>query len=281
MQDDTILYLSDLDTPISQTHGAISKAASFGAQVIVFIHATSPTLPLNLHGALPFGGAGEAEIWAREIKATETALEKQSAAVKALLQQEGCRGEVRPLISAEADIQEVVAESAKYSDYVYLAPSLKDKIGLMKDLAHGVIFDSPVGLFVNADVGPRFEHVLIAWNDSVNVARAVHLALPFLKRTTQVTIACFDPLPFSRGHPYEPGAALSNWLAGHGCNVEIAQYPSGENDIATCILARSKELGADLVVAGAYSHSRMRQAVFGGTTRSLLEQGSQAVFFAH
>jgi len=70
-------------------------------------------------------------------------------------------------------------------------------------------------------------------------------------------------------------------LTHHGCNVVVQQYPSGGQDIADCLLHRAKEVGADLIVMGAYGHSRMRETIFGGTTRAMIEQGDQAVYLAH
>ncbi|MEO1344079.1 MAG: universal stress protein [Pseudomonadota bacterium] len=52
-------------------------------------------------------------------------------------------------------------------------------------------------------------------------------------------------------------------------------------ELETCILGKASELGCDLIVMGAYGHSRTRQALFGGTTRTLLEQTSQAFFWGH
>jgi nucleotide-binding universal stress UspA family protein len=63
--------------------------------------------------------------------------------------------------------------------------------------------------------------------------------------------------------------------------VSVQQYSSGGLGIGSCILDRSKEFGADLIVMGSYGRSRAREAIFGGTTRTLIEQTDQAVFLAH
>jgi nucleotide-binding universal stress UspA family protein len=96
-----------------------------------------------------------------------------------------------------------------------------------------------------------------------------------------VTIGVFDPVA-SKDHDGEnPGSDVARWLSHHGCHVNLQQYPSGGQEIGDCIQKRSAETGADLVVMGAYGHSRMRQTVFGGTTRSVIDQTDFAALLAH
>ena len=82
-------------------------------------------------------------------------------------------------------------------------------------------------------------------------------------------------------HGEDPGVDIATWLTHHGCNVTVQQYPSGGLDICDAILARAKEARADLVVMGAYGHSRTREALFGGTTRSLIAQTEQPVYLVY
>lgn len=78
-----------------------------------------------------------------------------------------------------------------------------------------------------------------------------------------------------------PGSEVARWLSHHGCRVNLQQYPSGGEEIGKCILGRAAGSGADLVVTVAYRPSGMRQAVFGGTTRTLIEQTGTPVFLGH
>ncbi|MCG3268534.1 universal stress protein [Yoonia sp. I 8.24] len=125
------------------------------------------------------------------------------------------------------------------------------------------------------------ETVFVAWNTQLQSARAVHLALPALRHAEEVIIGSIDPVKTEWRDGEDPGVDIAKWLSNHGCNVTLRQFPSGGQDIATCILDLSKEAGADLIVSGAYGHSRTREAIFGGTTRDLIKQTDQAVFMAH
>jgi nucleotide-binding universal stress UspA family protein len=281
MKNATIILVANVETPLDEISRFCAQVRGVDAYLVVLIQTITPTLPINVHGGLPFGGPTEAEIWSREIATMKSSLDSATSAAQTLLVDTGCKGEVRPIVCAEAEISEAVSQSAKFADYVFIASNIRDEKDLYKRLAHGVLFESPIALFLNAQIAERYGHILVAWNDSLCAARAIHSALPLLRKSEKITVACVDPLPISQGQPFEPGAALSTWLSHHKCNVEIAQIPSGGKDISACILDRARDLGADLIVAGAYSHSRMRQAIFGGTTRTLLEQDSQPVFLAH
>ena len=281
MQTSTVLLCANPKTPNEEIERIANALAQTGQFLATHLQAKLPALPLNAYGGIPYTGLPGAEIWKRELGAAQEALREKAEQIDAILAKTNCPGEVRPVICAKSDMENAVRLSAKYADIAIFASNLHDRPDLMKDLAHGILFGSPVGLLLNGEADRAMRHILVAWDDSATAARAVHLALPMLKAAQSVTVACFDPIGAADGEAFEPGAALSKWLGHHGCNVEIIQFPSGGKEIAACVLERAKELGADLVVAGAYGHSRMRQAVFGGTTRSLLEQTQQAVFLAH
>ena len=281
MKSSTVLFCANPETSNEEIERIANELSQTGQFLAVHVQAVLPTMPLNAYGGLPYSGLPGAEFWSRELGAAQGSLHGKAEQVDAILSKTNCSGEVRPVICAESDVENAVKLSAKYSDIAIFASNLCDTPDLMKDLAHGVLFGSPVGLLLNGGADIAMDRILIAWDDSPTAARAVHLALPMLKAAQSVTVACFDPVGMADGEAFEPGAALSKWLGHHGCKVEIAQFPSGGKEVAVCMLERAKELGADLVVAGAYGHSRMRQAVFGGTTRSLLEQTGQAVFLAH
>jgi nucleotide-binding universal stress UspA family protein len=106
----------------------------------------------------------------------------------------------------------------------------------------------------------------------------VHSALPLLRAAGEVIIGIVDP---DTTQSEDPGVDVAKWLTHHGCNVVVQQYPSGGKSVGDSLRARAKDVGADLVVMGSYGHSRARQAVFGGTTRSMIDQTDQPVFLAY
>lgn len=277
----TALFLTNTKTDDAVIKAAAEAAAVDETHLAVLVHTETPTLPINAGGALPYGGPAPLSDWSNDVAEENAALKERCDAINEILARANCSGDPRPFMTAHADIQDAVAQAARTADIAFAAPNLREDEAVMRAMLHGILFHSPIGVVLNAGPELRPAHVMVAWDDSPPAARAVHLALPMLRAAKEVTVACFDPSPLSDGHPYEPGAALSAWLGHHGCKVTIAQFATGGGEIAAALTGRAKELGADLIVSGAYARSRMRQAIFGGTTRSLMDQTDQPVFLAH
>jgi nucleotide-binding universal stress UspA family protein len=111
------------------------------------------------------------------------------------------------------------------------------------------------------------EAVLLAWNASPQAARAVAAALPFLTHAARVVV-----MAVGNGPEPEPSAdQLARSLAWHGVAAEAGHVEQGSGRVRDILLAQAKELRVDLLVIGAYSHSRMRQIVFGGVTEHMLD----------
>jgi nucleotide-binding universal stress UspA family protein len=123
------------------------------------------------------------------------------------------------------------------------------------------------------------DQVLVAWKDTRETRRAVLDALPLLKKAAHVTlaeIAVEDRLPLARKHLEE----VAGWLGRHGVEAEgRALLSTGEN--ADQLYAIAKEQGADVVIAGAYGHSRLREWVLGGVTRDLLLRADLCALVSH
>ena len=230
---------------------------------------------------MPYGAIDVPDAWPQQMRAAQDALKEQTERIEALLGAAGCSGEVRPVLSATADLKDTVVASARVSDVAVLSPSLRDRDERFRAALHALLFHAPIGVVLNGSALAPAPGVFVAWDDSAPAARAVHLALPVLKAAEEVVIACFDPLAAVDGQPTEPGADVALWLSHHGCTVRVAQFPSGGAEIGAAIQARAAEAGSDLIVMGAYGHARMRQAVFGGTTRTLMTQTDTRVFLAH
>lgn len=128
---------------------------------------------------------------------------------------------------------------------------------------------------------PVGRHVLVAWNASREAARAVNDALPFLKRASQVHVIAFNPQSSVAAHGEEPGADIALHLARHDVKVTVSRYDSPDVDIGNQLLSRAFDLSADLIVMGAWGHSRLREFALGGVTRTLLESMTVPVLMSH
>lgn len=281
MENQTALYVMTTDTPDAKLAEAAARAQGTATHLRCLLISLAPTLPMNAYGGLPFAGTASADSWPTRIEAARSDLATRANNLEKILADAGAAGEIRPVLTAQADIRAHVSASARTVDLASLAPDLRETDDTFREVLHAILFHSPVGVLLNSDDMSAPKRVFVGWNDSPASARAVHAARPFLKNASEVIIGCFDPSTIYESDEAEPGADLASWLSHSGCTVTLSQYPSGGQEIGACILQRAAETGCDLVVMGAYGHSRMRQAVFGGTTRTLLDQTDMPVFMAH
>ncbi|ACC70324.1 universal stress protein [Paraburkholderia phymatum] len=124
------------------------------------------------------------------------------------------------------------------------------------------------------------ENVLIAWDGSREAARAVADALPLLENARYVTVDIVQHADGAREAPV--GIDVAAWLDTHGVNASFSATPRhiGANAGAT-LLNRASDMHIDLLVMGAYGHSRARERVFGGVTRTMLESMTLPVLMSH
>ena len=109
-------------------------------------------------------------------------------------------------------------------------------------------------------------NILIAWNRSTEQARTTAFAMPLLKRAERVTILTVEGATVAG----PSGEDLARSLAAHGIAAATITLPAGKGNAGETILRKAGELGCDLIVKGAYTQSRLRQMIFGGTTRHIL-----------
>jgi nucleotide-binding universal stress UspA family protein len=123
------------------------------------------------------------------------------------------------------------------------------------------------------------ERILVAWNGSREATRAVHDALPLLQRASKVTILSINPE--SDSGPRVPSADIALHLARHGVAAEAASTPGLDMGVGDFLLSRAADLSVDLIVMGAYGHSRVREMVLGGVTRHMLQNMTVPVLMSH
>ena len=121
-----------------------------------------------------------------------------------------------------------------------------------------------------------FKTVLIAWDGSIPAARAVGDALPFLKRARDVVIVQVDAKTPERCD----GTMLKQHLSRHAIHARVKGAASA-GDVANSLLSYAADMAADLLVMGAYGHSRLREEIFGGTTRTVMESMTLPVLMSH
>lgn len=125
------------------------------------------------------------------------------------------------------------------------------------------------------------ERVLVAWNASREATRAVTDSVPLLERARAVTVLTANAEASADGHGDLPGSDIALYLARHGVRAEAAPTVAKDIDVGDWLLSRAFDLEADLIVMGAYGHSRLRELVLGGVTRSILQHMTVPVLMSH
>jgi nucleotide-binding universal stress UspA family protein len=172
---------------------------------------------------------------------------------------------------------------ARYADLVIVGqPNGAEGTGVETDFVDRVLLAAGRPVLVVPYAG-RFESVgkriLVAWNASREATRAVTEAMPFLQGAAEVQVVAFNP----QGAPHGdvPGADVSLFLARHGVKVTASHERGTDIDAGNLLLSRAADLDADLMVMGAYGHSRMQELILGGATRTVLSSMTMPVLMSH
>lgn len=124
--------------------------------------------------------------------------------------------------------------------------------------------------------------VLVAWDGGREAVRALNDALPLLVRAERVEVVSINPsdLPSEDGG-HIPGADICLHLARHGVTAEAQHVMARDIDVGNLLLSRVADTGSDLLVMGAYGHSRWREIVLGGATKQVLGEMTVPVLMSH
>lgn len=213
-----------------------------------------------------------------------TEAEELAAAARTALDKTGVLNTVEHGVAQLADIGRHVAARARFSDLVVLPQPYGENKGIeLEPVIEGALFDGQVPVLVvpdTLDPAPNPKRVVIGWNESSEAMRAIRAALPLLKRAERVQVVVIDP-PRHGPNRSDPGGMLSEFLSRHGIKTEIDVLAKTMPRVSDVMMRHVADTDADLVVMGAYGHSRFREAILGGATRNMLEQVGVSVFMAH
>lgn len=118
----------------------------------------------------------------------------------------------------------------------------------------------------------RAKRVVLAWNGSREAARAAFDALPFIMVAEETIVLTINPATQSGDPGARPGHEIAAALARHGAKVTVERASSGRASVAETMSRVVEDRKADLLVLGAFSHSRLKEMFFGGTTRSIIDK---------
>ncbi|GLR53679.1 universal stress protein [Shinella yambaruensis] len=193
----------------------------------------------------------------------------------------GVSFEVNHIYDDRFIIESNIGTRAMYADLVVAGEGIRSDVELRKAAIAAAAFNVGTPLLLMPKAGRvtlKPKSVLLAWNSRPQAAGAVKAAIGMLKDADTVRLIIVDPDSSYFENGGEPGADMATFLSRHGANVVVEQIASGQRPTEDVIRQHALELGCDMIVMGAYGHSRLRERIFGGVTASILEKCDVPVF---
>jgi nucleotide-binding universal stress UspA family protein len=178
-----------------------------------------------------------------------------------------------------------ISVQARCCDLVVLGQPSPDEAGsaINPSFPENVVMNSGVPALIIPFVSTSRkvgDSALVAWNGSVEATRAVHYAVPLLKRAKTVKVAIFNPSSLRDLVDDPPGTYLARYLARHSINADV-MTPTTDGNVGDALLALAGTLASDYLVMGCYGHTRFREVLLGGATANVLDSTPLPVLMAH
>ena len=271
---DILLHIDTSDRGSSVSDFALSLATEMGAHLTAAGIVLEIVPPASFMGEYPYDIMAEAIEQARQ--SAEQNYRKIAAAAPPTVQTELVMIQA---ISGQA--REDFGRLARHFD-IAVAGQGGDEGGSDDELmVEGALFSSgrPVFVVPNIQKGPaKLGKAMVCWDGGLPSARAVAGSIDILKRAGKVEVVSIA----GRNLPNEelPGFNITRHLTRHGISATLKKLPAAQ-DIGSTLLSYAADSGADYMVMGAYGHSRLREFVLGGTTRTILGSMTIPVIMAH
>jgi nucleotide-binding universal stress UspA family protein len=255
---------------------AASVAQAFGAHLGAVAFVYEPVIPGALLGGVP------TELIEVQREENSKAARDAVARFEAATAGRGLSTETRILDASIAGAADLFARIARRYDLAVVGQALPEEGAAQELLIEGALFESgrPVIIVPYIQKAPlKLDRVLVCWDASKPATRAIADAIPFLQRAGRVDIVVIAGEGGKAGEL--AGVRMATHLARHGVTVEIKRIPAGGTEVQTAIQAHLADTGADFLVMGGYGHSRLREFILGGVTRTILKSMTVPVLMSH
>lgn len=255
---------------------AISVAEAFEAHVLGVAFSYEPIIPGAVMGGIP------PEFIESQRAESDQLAQKAVARFEEAARRAGISAETRIISASISGAADQFGRLGRRFDLVMVGQAERDKAAAAEVVDEGALFESgrPV-IFVPfiQKAGLKLDRVVVCWDASRAAARAIADAMPFLLKAKQVEIVIVSGKAGKNDEV--PGADLGQHLARHGLKVDVKRITSPDIDVASTILSYAADSSADMLVMGGYGHSRLREFVWGGVTRGILETMTVPALMSH
>jgi nucleotide-binding universal stress UspA family protein len=275
---DIALHLSTRTSDSGSIDYAVSVASAFEAHLAGIAFALDPFIP-------PTMGVGDVmpAAWIDDLRA-----EAQSSAAAAIARFEeaarrnGISAESRSINASLAGAAEMFGQIAARFDLSIMRQAEPGKAPLEDLVVEAALFGSGRPVLVVPYIHKaalKLDRVMVCWDGGRHAARAVGDAMPFLQRAKAVEVVIVRG-DAGKGDEI-PGADIGEHLARHGLKVDVKRIVATDGDVPNTILSHAADAGTDFLVMGGYGHSRLREFILGGVTRTILCSMTVPVLMSH
>ena len=257
---------------------AIALAEAWDAHLDVLALGTD-----RIHPGAYYGGGAAIAVQ----ETMQEAIEEARAAEKSCRDRLGkslASWEVMSAASQIGAMGQIVARHGGLADMIVLpAPYGDGRTAEDVAVVEAALFSTRTPVLIvpdGVDVRPKPSRIVLGWNQSAEALAATRGALPLLKSADHVDITVIDPQDHDPDRS-DPGGQLAEVLSRHGVRADISVLAGTMPRVSDVIRRHVSDTGADLVVMGAYGHSRFREAILGGATRNMLADTATPILMAH
>lgn len=273
-----VTVLSDAGIDSAALKAAIKIAHLEGAHLDILCLGIDRTQP-----GFYYAGANALIIQDNLVQAQNDA-ETLETQVKSLMEGHDVNWSTSAATIQMAGLTPFVAHRLRFADLVVLAKPYGPGRGHENEaIVEAALFNGHVPVLVIPDgltLPDRIDQAVIAWNESTEALAAIRAALPFLRVSDRVDVAIIDPPPHGPDRS-DPGGQLSQMLVRHGVRAEVSVLAKTMPRVSDVLCRHCGDKNADLLVMGAYGHSRFRESILGGATRNMLEMTEVPMLLAH
>lgn len=271
-------FVTDQATIKPALDAAVTMARREDAHLDVCCLGVDHTQPGYFYAGAP------AMIYQETLDRARAEAESLEAEVRARLGREDIRWGAESAVVQIGGLAGLVGLRARFSDLVIQPKPYGEGRGPDAEaVVEAALFQGKAPVLVLPEEGlpPTLgRRIAVAWNQSDEALTAIRRALPMLQAADQVDIVIVNP-PVSGPERSDPGGMLTQMLARHGVRAEVSVIAKTLPRVSDVLCRHVREHAADMLVMGAYGHSRFREAILGGATRHMLEIASVPVLMAH
>lgn len=272
----TLLTFHAMEQPVEMLDPIIELARAANAHLDVVVLGVMTSPPVVAHD---FGPAAE---WAQ----FNNDVIKDTAKCAEAIEQHVAKAGISASVIPECDYLGLLGNSAvRYAlcaDVLTVTKAMLEANTSIEKAFNSILFEAGCPFLLLPDNNIEFakmSKVAIAWNGRTEAAKAIHRALPVLKNAESVNVIVIDPKEADVGE--DPGNDIAAFLARYGIKVTVDVLSSGGKSVQEKLLQRVLDVDADLLVMGAYGHTKFREWLVGGATRDMLKAATVPVFMMH